>query len=399
MPLVPIAETYYEIIDSESPLNYSFSSTGPATAVITFLIDGTEIVDFINDVLGTARMAANTYCTRTLPASHPALPWLYATKIVDMKGYSPNGKTDAQMVKDRSTYKGIETRSPQFVGSYAKYKVTVQFEARDYSVISDADLQPFYRDRNYPMPTKNPITGVVDERWDSFRDRLEYLRFTNWTVEPITELLTWGASNYVGINPPGANPPLLPVQQQTSSMKNILLQKYRLNFKWYFVPYEMTVNNAIWQDAYSKINLNDFVLIATDVINRVPVDTYLFPAGTLLFKKVEVKKYEPYYPFANVDITANSSVFDFYTEYNKNQYCDVEFEFIYFQQPNSYLIPIGNGNIQQRACKDPRSFHNRLPDTVMSFWYYVESDPDISKASPIFFSYPFENLWNYREGA
>lgn len=411
MALIPIGSTWYEIIESESPTQASFSSRNASTIVTTFLVDGTEIVDFVNDVIGTSRLVNNSHVSRTIPASHPLLPWLYATKITDIKGYSPNGKGSAQLYKDNSTYKNLETRSPEFVGSYQKYKVTVQYEARSYSIITDEDLVPFHERVGYSMPVRNARTRELSERRDEYLDRKEYLRYTSWNVQPVTEFLTWGAGNFVGINTDGEGivnnqgvfvPQFIrPVQQQTSGTKNTMIQKYDMEFKWYFVPYELTVNNAIWQDAYSKVNLGGFILISRRFDPRIRqfVEEYLFPEGTLLLKKVEVTKYEPFYPFENVNLTQNSSVYDYFTEFNKNQYADVTFQFSYFNYSRQWRIPVGFGNIQNLDCKDPASPHNRLPDPVVNFWYYLESDPVAVRAAPIFWSYPMGNLWNYREGA
>jgi len=410
MALVPIGTTYYEIVDSESPTQASFSSTGASTISSTFLVDGTEIVDFIKDVMGNSRLVNNSHVSRSIPASHPLLPWLYASKIVEIKGYSPNGKGSAQLYKDNSTYKNLETRSPEFVGSYQKYKITVQYEARSYSVISDDDLKPFHEDVGYSMPVRN-VRREVSERRESYLDRKEYLRYTSWNVQPVTEFLTWGAGNFVGINSEGegiqinqnlfARQFVRPVGQQTSGTKNTLIQRYDMSFKWYLVPYELTVNNAIWQEAYSKVNLDGFILIDRrfNPALRVFVEQYLFPGGTLLLKKVDVKKYEPFYPFENVNLTANSSVYDYYTEFNKNQYADVTFEFSYFNYSRNWRIPVGFNNFQNMECKDINSPHNRLPDPVVNFWYYIESDPVAIRGAPIYWSYPMGNLWNYREGA
>lgn len=412
MAFLPVGQTYYEILDSESPSTIQGTEKGGISAVMTFLVDGEDILKFIKDMLGSVRLFANSYLRREMPAMHPVIPACYASKIVQIKGYSPQGKADVTLVKDRTTYKNIDTRSPKYVGSYKTYKITVQFETRQYTICSDADIDKFARDKSFSMPVPQP-SGNWDHVIENFRDHNEYLRYTTWNMQPKTELLTWGQGNYVGINPIGAANNFVPIQQQTSGVRNILLQKYEVDWDWYFVPYELTINNKIWTDAYSKINLNPLYPISYRYNPKTKKfdDLYWVPEGTILFQKVEVKKYEPYYPFETIQLTQNSSVYDYFTEFNRGQYCDVRFKLLWFMQPDGLRIPIGPNNVFPLPCKDTASWHNRLPDPVLNLWYYVESQPATivqqnpkvivpnQAATPIYWSYPLENLFNYQEGA
>lgn len=401
MALIKLNETYYQIIDSESPNNVTFDKSG-SSSVITFLVHQSQLLTFYTDVLGTASLKNNSYVTRTIPASHPIFPWQYAYKLLSIKGYSADGKEQSSELKKLTSYKNIDVETPQYVGSYEYYKVGVNFTSRNYAIYTDDQLKPFQKEVRYSMPVRVNFNGDWGERFDTFTDRFESARYTNIDYMPQVELLNYGGGNYwckrgevpVDAGVAGAE---FPISNEGGGNINLKVSKVKIDFNWFQVPYELCVNNRIWQDAYSKINLDQF---------------YFFPKGGLIFTEAVVRKYEPFYPFQTIDLTQNSSVYDYFTEYHKNQLADVTFKFILFWLDDGIRFQPSPNIYQPLSCKDINSYHNRIMHPVTKIWYYTESARAIEvnqggeqvgwkpnlKGTSIYFSYPYSNLFNYVEG-
>jgi hypothetical protein len=216
-------------------------------------------------------------------------------------------------------------------------------------------------------------------------------------MEPNFDNLTWGNGNFIVNTSANYAATWLsrPLPNAVSGINNTIIPKYNLNFNWYFVPFEFTVLNKRWTNAYNKINQGGFWGTGP---GPVAINIDWFPQGTLLFKKVSVKKYEPYYPFETINIGPNSSIFDYFTEYYKNQYCDISFECVYWNSSEKNKAAAGPGNFNPLTCKDSDSLFNRLQHPTTQQWYYVESNTDKTKGRPIFWSIPFETLWTYQQG-
>ena len=390
MALIPLNNTWYEIIESESPGSISFKNGNFATANLTFLIDGTQLIQFINDVLGSARVVANSYIRRNIPASHPLFAQLYASKIVSVKGVAPNGQLDSKKSVEDSTYKYVDVTVPEFCVGYKQWKITVQYEARNYNVFTDNDIDKFAEDAEYYQPVYLSTGEITSSDIKTYRDHKEYLRYTNVIQQPKTEFLTYGVSNYYGINQTGSSPNYQPIQNQTAGSSQILIQKADVKFQWFFVPYEFCINNKNWNDAYNKINYSDFIL--ADIGDDPTEELYWYRKGNILLKSVEVNKYQPYYPFDTL-IFLGTSVSDYFAEYNKNIYCDIQFNFLYFD--GKTLNTYEADDYVDWDFKDVNSFHNRLPDPNYNLWYYVESNNKPANASSIYWSYPTQNLFNF----
>lgn len=390
MALIPLNNTWYEIIESESPGTMTFKNNDSSYAYLTFLINGTELLQFIQDILGNARLVANSYIRRNIPASHPLFSWLYASKIVSIKGVAPNGKLDSTQSVDNTTYKYVDVNVPQFCAGYKQWKITVQYESRNYNILTDADLDKVSTDTEYYQPVYLENGDITESGVQTFRDHKEYIRYTNVIENPKTEFLTYGVSNYYGINKTGVSPDYQPIQNQTAGSSQILIQKSDVKFQWYFVPYEFCLNNKNWTDGYNKINYYDFLPVC---INQDCTTTSnLYPAGTLLLKSIEVNKYDPYYPFDTL-IFVGTSVSDYFKQYNQNVYCDIQFNFLFFNGNTFNTFPAAD--YVDWDFKNVDSFHNRLPDPNYNIWYYVESNNQKSKASSIYWAYPTQNLFNY----
>jgi hypothetical protein len=414
MAIQLLNEGWYEIIDAESPVKITFGRK-QNEALVTYLIPNDELFAFIDDVLGYAKLINNSYVTRKIPASHSLFPWLYAYKIYDIKGVNINGKQDTAVIRNLTTLKNIDMSAPPYVGIYKYWKVTVQFLSRNYGVYTDEQLQPFHRPQLYYMPRyryrrfNNIDELVVEESIENFTDRAEYCRYTNFSLSPKTELLTYGFSNFwmkYSIDEQIANfGKERPVVMDTGGANNIKICKTYVDWNWYFVPYELTVRNQIWTEAYSKVNLGGLINDVT--VPGAEVVKYIFDSGTLLFDRVEVKKYEPYYPFETINIDPFSSVYDWYTEYNKNQYADVKFKMIYYQYPEGIFVIPNPNTFNVLNVKSFDSAHNTILSPSDMRYYYIENAPAKPNGanfvpnvagSPIFYNYAFENLFNYREG-
>lgn len=381
MAIQIINGNYYELIDSESPSIYTFTNKNSGS-VITFLVNAEDILTFINDVLGSAYLKNNSYVSRSIPASHPMFPWQYASSISDIKGYTPYGKQETSVIKADTNFKNIITEAPPYAGFYKQYKITVTFESRSYFIYTNEDIEKQTSVNSYAMP----ITlkdDVVGEEIYQYIDRFEYSRYTNFDWIPSSEVLTWGNEQYTLFGSENTDWNSKPIP--ATGNNNTIIPKIKLSWNWYFVPYELTINNKIWTDAYSKLNLE-------------PIYEFI-PKGSLLLTEIKVNKYEPYYPFNKIYLTDTSSVFDYFTEYNKNQYCDVSFIFSLFLFPPGTVGNPAAGTYMPHGAKDPRSPHNKLLYPGNLVWYYFESSQDQTKGRPLFWNYPMQNLYNYVEGA
>ena len=390
MAIQILNNTYYNILESESN-NTSVFDGRESTSTITYVISQSQIISFINDVLGHAELKNNTFISRSIPASHPLFPWQYAYKVESIKGYRPDGKKVSSELKALTTFKNIDVDEPYFSGSYDTYKIVVRYVSRDYNVYDDKQLEPYYSTRFYYLPFRN-ANDDWSEKIESYRNRKEHWRFVNTKMTPSVELLNYGGGNFWAKRQAGLpqdEAKEFPISMENNGINNIKITKHNLDVNWFFVPFELTVNNSIWTEAYGKVNLYPFLD---------------YPKGTLLFKDVTVRKYEPYYPFSTIDIGPNSSVYDFYTEYNKNQYCDITFKFVYFTLPTGVITIPDPATYAFLQCKDVRSEHNLLVNPKNLQWYYVESSPQIAgnpankKAAPIYWNYDHEHLFYYTEG-
>lgn len=389
-------DKWYEIIDSESPTTSTFNNSS-SSSVATFLIPNTDIIPFVQDVLGSATLKNNSYISREIPASSPLFYWQYATKIVSIKGYSPDGNLDAEALKQDTTYKNIQTNIPPYVGNYKFYKITVQFESRPYNVITDDQLFRYKEDKKYFLPRESTFNilgvpvGFQDEPFD-YTDRKEYLRFTNIELEPYFDNLTWGNGNFQLVGGDNDDFDYTALPQAVSGLNNTIIPKYKLFFKWYFVPFEFSVLNKRWTDCYNKINQEAFTATKGDVTFEI------FQKGSILFKKSEIKKYEPYYPFETINIGPNSSIFDYFTEYYKNQYCDITFECIYWDLSEESKPAPDPATYNPLFSKDVNSMFNRVLNPIQQNWFYAETASEKPIASPIFWSIPLQLLWTYQQG-
>jgi len=392
MAKINLNGSWYEIIDSESPTTATFGLQS-SSSVATFLIPNSDIIKFVEDVLGSATLKNNSYISRITPASSPLFYWQYASKIVSIKGYSPDGKSVSENVKQDTTYKNIQTNIPPYVGNYKFYKITVQFESRPYNIVTDDQLFKYKQDKKYFLPRFSPFAreGFEDEPFD-YTDRKEYLRFTNFELEPYFDNLTWGNGNFQLVGGDDDDFDYTALPQAVSGLNNTIIPKYKLFFKWYFVPFEFSVLNKRWTDCYNKINQEAF----TAPIGDVTIE--LFEKGSILFKKSEIKKYEPYYPFDIINIGPNSSIYDYFTEYYKNQYCDITFECIYWNYDSRTKPAADPATYKPLFCKDPDSMFNRLLNPVQQNWFYAETAKEKQIASPIFWSIPLQLLWTYQQG-
>lgn len=386
MAIIKIAGEYYNVLDSESTNTSTFTPT-VSSSVITFLVERNELSGFINNVLGHARLEVpvpqfnvpvDGYVRRSIPASHPLYPWQYASKIVEMKGYTAAGKADSELIKNDTTYKNIDTEAPPFVSIYEIWKVSVLFESAQFNIYTDEDIDKFnIPDTPYSVPTFPD--GFPSEEWKFFNDRPEYLRYTNLEWQNEIELLTFGNGSYFGVGPlPAVNNIAIPMNNDLSYTK---ICKQKIQLKWYMVPFEMSIRNYYWLNCYSRVNALPF---------------YNFPVGELLFDSVTVDKYEPYYPFQELDVNAQSTVGEWYNQYNKNQYCDVTFNLIRFTIPEGRGVRPNQATYKPFGWKDVDSAHNKILYHGDLKWYYFETNPDKEKGRSLYFNYPYELLFQYR---
>jgi hypothetical protein len=350
MPTNETTEIAAEKIATISPSKASFS-TGGGAATMEVVIPRVSIGSYIQNILGSVEKAGDGSLKRKLPAAHPYYDWLYATRISNIEGITPDGLSEA------SNYQRIIQTHFKDVAIYKYYKLTIEFEPRPYLIIDDASLAGQREQKVHYYNLANDSTNYIDCK--------EWYRFVEISLEPGAELLTTAVNNFVFVTT-GASPNQVPVSNQNGGGVNITISKPVMKLKWYFVPYEVVFSKNI-EDALGKVNQYLF---------------FNYTAGSLLFKGVEVEKYSPPY-----QAIAQSPLI---TRPESTRLCDVTFTFQLFSpSPND----VGTTIPARSGFRVPYG-HNLIPFPGDLKFHYAEMEAGYPAGGrPVYPSYPMEKLF------
>lgn len=370
-----------EMIDTVSITQSQYTVDG-GSARATFIIDWKDFYAFALSILGGSYFDVNYKLKRILPLSLPEAPWLYADRITAFQGIGMDGRANTDTFANFDAFFALDKNVFEYAGVYQKYKITVQFTSRPYRIMSDDDLAFFgvvNRDNWFIDKIQN---NQITEQNIPFQDTFEYLRYLVVSEEPKTEVLTnslsawyYKLNNKQDATGPDNN---FAITTTDGGGSNITQNKGTVKVKWYYLPYQI-VNNINFFNGYNKLNQQPFLG---------------YPAGSLLFKNIEINSYSSPYPIDN--ITIGNTVDTILTSYLKNRYCDLTFVFEKFIVPADQLGTLPTNNYRPLNGKI-RAGVNLQPFSGNNKYYYVENrdQSNSNLALPVHWSYDFRNLFNY----
>lgn len=342
---------YLEDVESISPqsASFSWSNAGRATSryQVTFPngspLAVADMASAVNEVLGQTQISQNNgffQLNRFLPLAHPIYPWLYASEVVDFRGYGSNGLQSAASMLESPAI------SDQYY-RYAKYYMTITFTSRPYAVLSNAQISNTSEAVVNFNNINKTITGAT-----------EWLRYCDW--EPISQpdsvTATQGemyfrdpnlaVGGFLGI---GGQPPRYP------GMLRMFLNNQLIKFTWYQVPMSyVTSPNSYIQSFRGRINQTAW---------------NYWNAAELLYLDYRIKRYTPPVPQLQTLQKISGNVFDdpLTNTFSTSKSVDIEFSFldtVRVAQPNNTYTP-KNGNWIAAG-------HNLLPYWInRNYFYYA----------------------------
>jgi hypothetical protein len=316
-----------------------------------FILDRDKLGELVSDILGSVSKAndGTGRLNRRLPAAHPYYDWLYASKITNIEGIQPAGRSLGETYQRDPSLNYIY----DFV-FYQKYRVSVQFEPRPYLMMNDQDLKGKQQDLKWYYN----LTGS----FENFTDPREYLRFVDIESEPSAEFLTSPQGQFVFKTASGLAPNGNQVTNQNGGGITLRIVRQKVKFTWYFVPYEIVfAENVV--SGFGKVNQYDF---------------FGYPKGSLLLEGIETKRYPPPELNFRVDPAFGTSV--------AQKLCDITFVFNCLMQPYRDLSP----DIPASTNFKMSYGHNLVPRAGELKYYYVEAD---FNQRPVYESYPMERLF------
>ena len=398
MPNNTYLTDYYEMIAPEQPGQAQFTPDG-SEASLDFVMDYSRIPQFCKDILGECTInaggAGNGYLKRTLPLAHPTFTYMTAASISTVQGLGIDGRVQATLFDNKAKMGNMNYAAPKWQAVYNKYKLTVNFTTRPYLQLADsqiASLNNWGVNFNYSVRTK---TGTVTQQ---YKEWFEWLRYTSVTTNPAVETLSNNRGQYyfrsngaaAGENAPTDGKPI-----STSNSGAVYLVQPRniVCVKWYFVPYSMSSSNGI-RDGVNKVNL------WYDFGNTISPGNFLdygykffgYPAGSLLFRNFKITPYAAAIP---PQVMAAGTPDQALASWFANTYCDIEFEFIERQIPNDQIGTLPNRATLANQYGKIFYGHNMVPYSKNKKYYYIESQEDVAKGYPIYWSYPMQRIFQY----
>lgn len=352
MPVNDTTGVAAERIDRISPSKSSFS-TGGGSASVEYVLYRSQMSSFIRDILGISEFNAQGSLVRYLPAAHPQFDYLYATRITNIEGISPEGAINATPLQR------IVQNHFKDVAIYTQYRMTVEFEPRPYLIQTDQDLKATWENKKYYYDYSN------DANFSNFVDCKEYNRFVEITFEANSEFLTTTTNvfRYKGGALDGNS-----VNSTSGAGINVLICKPTVKITWYFVPYIMAFSSNI-TSALGKVN---------------QYSMFKYPAGSLLFKGVDINKYSP--PYQTVGQGAVAPI-------ESTRMCDITYVFELFNQQTNDLAA---GIPAATNAKIPFGHNLVIASSDLKYHYAeISSSSAIAPNRPIYLSYPMEKLFRY----
>lgn len=387
-------DKYYEMIAPEQPASGTFTPDG-SEATLDFIMDYPQMTEFARDILGECTINVAGYLNRKLPMSHPTFTYMSASAITAVQGLGIDGRTHATLFDNRAIMGNINYSATRWQANYNKYKLTVKFTTRPYLQLSDRqiqNMQHFGVNFGYAIKSKNGVQqGIYPEYY-------EYLRFLTVDTKPAAEVLVNNNGQYyfrTNGAPAGEDAPAdgKPISTQNSGSVYTVQPRNIVCVKWFFVPFQMTESKGI-SDGVGKVNFGyDFGNIPSEGNFFDYGYNFLgYPSGSLLLRNYKVTPYAaaipPFIMAAGTPDQALASWFG-------STYCDIEFEFIEVEIPNDQIGVLPDRTTLANQYGKILYGHNMVPYSRNKKYYYIESQEDVAKGWPIYWSYPMSRAFQY----
>jgi hypothetical protein len=306
----------------------------------------------VTTILGKTTTYGDGRLQRTRPVAHPTYPWLVAERISNIQGLGAPVKTAtaAALFADQVNL--------AYYAGYTTYAVTIEFTPRPYALLPDSSITSTLTD----WKGENGTTSG-----ESFSNKFttEYLRYTDYEVIPDLDVVT--AQHGQMVFRSTASPPN---GVTFTGMPRVYIPKAVVKFRWYQVP-------------YSYIDHTDSLILRyLGYINQTSFRTgsRLWPAGSLLYRGVMVKRYTP--PIPDTAIIGGTTV------YSPEKLCDLEFIWEFTKRDNA--SPTSPAPGAHRIMEG----HNCMPWYGNRKYYYVTvNDSTAANQYPTYPSVPFQLLF------
>lgn len=420
----------YEHIDSESPGDV-YVAPGQSEAVMYFIIDFEYIYPIYEEILGWTKPSSKNWglpggdpifggLSRKPPMSMPGNPSYYAYQV-NITPLAPTGKVTAGTLQWNVDQFGglagqpntaLDYRSFLETVAYKQCRLEVKFKTRNYflltdeqledAILGDAGLPPDYLwwKRNYRVAAGQQGLEVTSDP-ERYYDFCEYLRYTEMFIEPNNEVIVNQQGNLYWKNTLQVNNGQIvrvgpkngdPVTNINSSVNYQNITKNIVKIKWYQIP-QAFISNKQYEYYVGTVNYGWNYDEDTDVkVFNYPFFNYA--SGTLLFTGVTTEPSGYAYPYRRFN-TLNE--FTCMSNLTLNQYFDITFNFIQFNQPINQLKqpPVNKLNAQIKGQMYSQGWNFvPLPNNLFYFFTtYNSALPNQGTICP-YFSYPFQRLFD-----
>lgn len=358
---MPDQSTYKESIDSIGPSEAGFGLEGGRASITFKPVDNANFVNKVQEIIGFSRVGSSGKLERGLPKAHPQFPWLFGSHLSSIKGVgAPSVMTASDPLQQ------LEAEAFDDYALYPQYSFTVEFTPRPYVLAKDDKI-----------PTE--AVSFLGEDGSTTYNRTvanEWLRYTDYDYQPLSEYLTAQQGQFLFRTDSGAAPGGNPASSATpagTGQIRMLSRKVGIKFRWYCVPYEVL----------DRDDDDNWILQGLGCVNLTRF--YRWAAGTLLFRGVSYRRYTPSVPEVAPLFDTTSIVF------TNNKLCDLEFDFLYVNPTikTAATTHKKNNNVIQAG-------HNLAPHGALQGYYYVSTEiPSVTAVhnQPIYPGYEFKCLF------
>lgn len=368
-----MANEYSEAAASKSPHSAGFGLDGGpgGRAVGTYYMANpglTILHGRIQALLGYVEITQQSRALkRGMPLAHPAYPWLYASRIVGIRGMGKAATTEAATTVQPEDLDRIANA----IASYPVLELTIEFTPRLYAVLPDNAVKE--STLSYYLPDDNGMVAATTKtiQW-------EWVRFTDWVTVANPEIITAQQGQSFFVTSTGAIQPYAttspPHSYPFQGFPRINSPRSTIIFTWFQVPESYVTSANSYLERYQGfINQNAFYN------NRWPV-------GSLLYETYRVPR--RYVPPVPATVRAGDT-----TRFTTDKLCDVELVFTKVVRTSSSVPILSSVN---------RSWlpygHNLLPWFGDRKFYYAvypkQTDlNDTAYWKPTYDSVPFELLF------
>jgi hypothetical protein len=406
-----------ELIDKQSPGQIEVSP-GSSESYMFFIIqeDSEEsatqkLFTIIPKILGRVKRSTKIWANNTrgglereLAMVHPFASWMSAD-TVEIQGIKSEGNAESETYFPTTEWmRDVDYQTMPYFQTYNMYRLKVNFSAKNYLELNDAQLENAIagpggfspKKYKYWVPDVNRNPPFADKDYYDFR---EYLRFTEMFVEPNNELIANTAGRGFWMSLPfnqavpkiGAPAPNSVITLENAPINFQNITKNIVKIKWYKIPY-----NTINFD-YIKLNAGQVNYGPNWDQDAGDFTTFNYPffgykAGTLLYTGYKIEDIKPQFPFPDFSVANRRAL---YSNYVDNLMCTMVFNFVQFVIPEDQIVYPDSNSVQFTNYGKMLSGWNMAPVPSKRF-FYVENKPIGNKFSalPPYWSYPFQNLFS-----